>query len=134
MEKKDIMTQTNESLTLVHDNLIEANNCITNINEVCERISNIAHSWMDMQREMHIMDLQFNAYMANLDNNLEKYKISAPIVSKQLENLDNIMNRIVDKVIDMNVETELDMTNKMRMMDSLDSYVDKVATMMIKLL
>lgn len=134
MEKNDIITKTNESLTLVQDNLIEANNCINNINEVCERISNIAYSWMDMQREMHIMDLQFNAYMANLDNNLEKYKISAPIVNKQLENLDNIMNRIVDKVIDMNVETELDMTNKMRMMDSLDSYIDKVATMMIKLL
>lgn len=134
MEKNDMISKTNESLSLVQDNLIEANNCLTNINEVCDRISNIAHSWMEMQREMHIMDLQFNAYMANLDNNLEKYKISAPIVSKQLENLDSIMNRIVDKVIDMNVDTELDMTNKMRMMDSLDTYIDKVATMMIKLL
>ena len=97
MEKNDMISKTNESLSLVQDNLIEANNCLTNINEVCDRISNIAHSWMEMQREMHIMDLQFNAYMANLDNNLEKYKISAPIVSKQLENLDSIMNRIVDK-------------------------------------
>lgn len=134
MENNNNSIQVNDTLNLVHDNLIEANNCIANINEVCDRISNIAYSWMDMQKEMHIMELQFSAYMANLDNNLEKYKISAPIVNKQLENLDNIMNRIVDKVIDMNVETELDMTNKMRMMDSLDSYIDKVATMMIKLL
>ena len=133
-ENNNMLSQAKESLNLIQDNLIEVNNSLVTINEISERITNVAYTWMDMQKDMHMMDLQFNAYMANLDSNLEKYKISAPIISKQLENLDNVMNRIVDKVIDMNVETELDMTNKMRMMDSLDSYIDKVATMMIKLL
>jgi len=37
-------------------------------------------------------------------------------------------------VVDMDVKTELDMQNKNRMMDSLDSYIDKMADMMVKLL
>ena len=87
-----------------------------------------------MERDMHQMDVQFNAYLAKLDSDLEQYKISAPIVSKQLDRVNDLMSRILDKVVDMDVKNELDMQNKNRMMDSLDSYIDKMAEMMVKLL
>ena len=48
--------------------------------------------------------------------------------------LRSALKRILDKVVDMDVKTELDMQNKNRMMDSLDSYIDKMAEMMVKLL
>ena len=55
-------------------------------------------------------------------------------MSKQLDRVNDLMSRILDKVVDMDVKTELDMQNKNRMMDSLDSYIDKMAEMMVKLL
>ena len=109
---------------------------LTTATEGLNNISSLAtvSSWKQMERDMHQMDVQFNAYLAKLDADLEQYKISAPIVSKQLDCVNDLMSRILDKVVDMDVKTELDMQNKNRMMDSLDSYIDKMAEMMVKLL
>ncbi len=107
---------------------------LNNINTLADSILTTVHSWKQMERDMHQMDVQFNAYLAKLDSELEQYKISAPIVSKQLDRVNDLMSRILDKVVDMEVKTKLDMQNKNRMMDSLDSYIDKMAEMMVKLL
>lgn len=107
---------------------------LNNINSLADNILSAVSSWKQMERDMHQMDVQFNAYLAKLDSDLEQYKISAPIVSKQLDRVNDLMSRILDKVVDMDVKTELDMENKNRMMDSLDSYIDKMAEMMVKLL
>lgn len=97
---------------------------LNNINTLADSILTTVHSWKQMERDMHQMDVQFNAYLAKLDSELEQYKISAPIVSKQLDRVNDLMSRILDKVVDMEVKTKLDMQNKNRMMDSLDSYID----------
>ncbi len=107
---------------------------LNHINSLADNILSTVSSWKQMERDMHQMDVQFNAYLAKLDSDLEQYKISAPIVSKQLDRVNDLMSRILDKVVDMDVKTELDMENKNRMMDSLDSYIDKMAEMMVKLL
>ena len=107
---------------------------LNNIQSIGSTILNGVTTWKQLEHDMHQMDVQFNAYVAKLDNDLEQYKISAPIVSKQLDRVNDLMSRILDKVVDMDVKTELDMQNKNRMMDSLDSYIDKMADMMVKLL
>ena len=114
--------------------LTTATEGLNNINTLADSILTTVSSWKQMERYMHAMDVQFNAYLAKLDSDLEQYKISAPIVSKQLDRVNDLMSRILDKVVDMDVKTELDMQNKNRMMDSLDSYIDKMAEMMVKLL
>ncbi len=114
--------------------LTTATEGLNNINSLADNILSTVSSWKQMERDMHQMDVQFNAYLAKLDSDLEQYKISAPIVSKQLDRVNDLMSRILDKVVDMDVKTELDMENKNRMMDSLDSYIDKMAEMMVKLL
>ena len=114
--------------------LTSATEGLNNINSLADNILTTVSSWKQMERDMHRMDVQFNAYLAKLDSDLEQYKISAPIVSKQLDRVNDLMSRILDKVVDMDVKNELDMQNKNRMMDSLDSYIDKMAEMMVKLL
>lgn len=131
MPKKN---QLSGEIAQIDGTVQSANNCLVQINEIGAKVVDITQSWTQMQENMYKMDLQFNAFIAGLENNLERYKISAPIVSEQLNNIDRIMNRILDRVLDMDVRTKLDMDNKMRMMESLDSYIDKIATMMIKLL
>lgn len=108
--------------------------CCNSICQIKDTVNDVATTWMNMKRDIHQMDLQFNAYMGNLEVNLEKYKTSAPIVAKQLDGLQNIMSRILDRVLSMDAINEMQMQDKERMMSSLDSYIDRLATMMIKLL
>ncbi len=114
--------------------LTSATEGLNNISSLADNILTTVSSWKQMERDMHQMDVQFNAYLAKLDADLEQYKISAPIVSKQLDRVNDLMSRILDKVVDMEVKNKLDLENKNRMMDSLDSYIDKMADMMVKLL
>lgn len=124
----------NNTLSKANNTLENATQCFDAMCSLANGITDIASTWADLQRDMHQMDLQFSAYMGNLEVNLEKYRISAPIVSKQLDGLQNIMNKVLDKVLEMDATTDIQMQNKMRLMDSVDGYVDKLATMMVKLL
>lgn len=128
------MIDSLNNMEKVNDTLALANDCMANITDLTDRITSSVNTWVDLQRDIHLMDVQFNAYVATLDNNLEKYKISAPIVQAQLDNLNKMMDRILDKVLGMDAESEKEMDFKMKLMESLDSYTDKLATMMVKLL
>ena len=128
------MIDSLNNMEKVNDTLALANDCMANITDLTDRITSSVNTWVDLQRDIHLMDVQFNAYVATLDNNLEKYRISAPIVQAQLDNLNKMMDRILDKVLGMDAESEKEMDFKMKLMESLDSYTDKLATMMVKLL
>lgn len=117
-----------------NNTLASANDCFNSLCTLSDGIADISKSWTDLEREIHAMDLQFNAYMRNLEVDLEKYKISAPIVCKQLDKLQDKMGAVMDKVVDMDVTNELEFKTKSRMMDSVDKYIDSLASMMIKLL
>ena len=80
------------------------------------------------------MDVQFNAYVSSLEANLERHRVNVPVISKQLDMLQDKMSKVLDKVIEKDVKTDMDMQEKSRLMDSLDSFVDKISTLMIKLL
>ena len=84
--------------------------------------------------QMQSMDLQFKAFSKQMDVNLEMYRQRAPIVGRQLDSLSVMMNKILDKVLMMDAETEVEINNKMRLMDSVDTYVERITTMMTKLL
>lgn len=117
-----------------NNTLASANDCFNSLCTLSDGIADISKSWTDLERDIHAMDLQFNAYMRNLEVDLEKYKISAPIVCKQLDKLQDKMGAVMDKVVDMDVTNELEFKTKSRMMDSVDKYIDSLASMMIKLL
>lgn len=117
-----------------NNTLASANDCFNSLCTLSDGIADISKSWTDLERDIHAMDLQFNAYMRNLEVDLEKYKISAPIVCKQLDKLQDKMGAVMNKVVDMDVTNELEFKTKSRMMDSVDKYIDSLASMMIKLL
>lgn len=121
-------------LNSANNTLASANDCFNSLCTLSDGIADISKSWTDLERDIHAMDLQFNAYMRNLEVDLEKYKISAPIVCKQLDKLQDKMGAVMDKVVDMDVTNELEFKTKSRMMDSVDKYIDSLASMMIKLL
>ena len=104
------------------------------ISEVANTICNAVTNWKEIDMQMQSMDLQFKAFSKQMDVNLEMYRQRAPIVGRQLDSLSVMMNKILDKVLMMDAETEVEINNKMRLMDSVDTYVERITTMMTKLL
>ena len=83
---------------------------------------------------MHTMDVQFNAFIAKMDFELDKYKTSIPVVEKQLDFVNQQISKILDHVLAMDAKTESEINMKMRMMESSENYLDKLSTMMMKLI
>ena len=93
-----------------------------------------ANNYIDLQRDMHKMDVQFNAYVATLDAELERHKGNLPVVERQLNQINQMMDKVLDKVLSMDANTDKEMDMKMKYMETLQTFTDKIATMMIKLL
>ena len=124
----------NKTLDKVSDTLDTLENSCNAVCKVADSLSNIQATWADLQRDIHLMDVQFEAYMGSLEANLERHRINVPLISRQLDMLQEKMSRVLDRIIERDVQTDMDMQEKSRLMDSLDSYVDKLSTLMIKLL
>lgn len=129
-----IMENFNNTLDNVSNTLDTLENSCNAVCKVADSLSNIQATWADLQRDIHLMDVQFEAYMGTLEANLERHRINVPLISRQLDMLQDKMSRVLDRIIEKDVQTDMDMQEKSRLMDSLDSYVDKLSTLMIKLL
>ena len=107
---------------------------IQQINDIGNKIVSVANNIATIQKEIHQMDLQFEAYIASLNNDIEKRKLNIPVVSKQLDSLNSMMSRILDKVLDMDVTTPMEMEHKMRMMEIIDKYLNQISNLTMRLL
>lgn len=124
----------NVTLDKVSNSLESLENTCNAVCNVVDGLANVQKTWADLQRDIHLMDVQFEAYMGSLAANLERHRINVPLISRQLDLLQEKMSRVLDRIIEKDVQTDMDMQEKSRLMDSLDSYVDKLSTLMIKLL
>lgn len=124
----------NVTLDKVSNSLESLENTCNVVCNVVDGLANVQKTWADLQRDIHLMDVQFEAYMGSLEANLERHRINVPLISRQLDMLQEKMSKVLDRIIEKDVQTDMDMQEKSRLMDSLDSYVDKLSTLMIKLL
>ena len=97
-------------------------------------ICNCVLSWKEIDLQMHQVDAQFQYLSNQLAINLEMYKTRAPIVGKQLDNISHAMEKILDKVLEMDAVDEIEMNMKMKYIEMVDRYMNNLASMMSKLL
>ena len=124
----------NKTLDKVSNTMESLESTCNAVCNVADGLANVQKTWADLQRDIHLMDVQFEAYMGSLEANLERHRINVPLISRQLDMLQEKMSKVLDRIIEKDVQTDMDMQEKSRLMDSLDSYVDKLSTLMIKLL
>lgn len=134
MERENQLDRFNTTVGNVNKTLMQANYCFCSINELGDKIVSTVNSYVDLQRDMHKMDVQFNAYVATLDAELERHKGNLPVVERQLNQINQMMDKVLDKVLSMDANTDKEMDMKMKYMETLETFTDKIATMMIKLL
>ena len=107
---------------------------LDSIKEITSSVCNAVTTWKQIDAQMHTMDVQFNAFIAKMDLELDKYKTSIPVVEKQLDFVNQQISKILDHVLAMDAKTESEINMKMRMMESSENYLDKLSTMMMKLI
>ena len=107
---------------------------LNTIRDITSSVCNAVTRWKQIDAQMHTMDIQFNAFIAKMDFELDKYKTSIPVVEKQLDFVNQQISKILDHVLMMDAKTESEINMKMRMMESSEKYLDKLSTMMMKLI
>lgn len=108
-------------------------NSLSKLKDITESVCASITSWKQIDLEMHRMDFIFNSMIAKFDYDLDKYRTSLPVVERQLDFVNQQIGRIMDHVLTMDATTESEMNMKMRLLDSAENYLDKLSTMMMKL-
>lgn len=107
---------------------------MNSIKDITNNVCSTVLSWKEIERDMHLMDVKLESFLAEMDYNLSKYTLSVPVVEKQLNFVNEKISQILDHVLKMNAETENEINMKMRMLSMAEDYLDKLSAMMIKLL
>ena len=102
--------------------------------DITTHVCDCVTSWKQMDLEMHRMDVELDAFIAKASYDLEKYKESIPVVEHQLNFVNEQISKILDHVLLMDAKTDVELKMKMRMLDSSENYLDKLSSMMMKLL
>ena len=108
--------------------------CTNVVNDITGLLSSAAVNWKQIDCEMHRMDLQFQAYAVHMETNLEMYKTRAPIISQKLDSMTRCMEKVLDKVLEMDADTSEQLDLKMRYIDMVETYMNNLSSMMVKLL
>lgn len=129
MEMSPVPTADGE-ITLTPEGM---ENSLSKLKDITESVCASITSWKQIDLEMHRMDFIFNSMIAKFDYDLDKYRTSLPVVERQLDFVNQQIGRIMDHVLTMDATTESEMNMKMRLLDSAENYLDKLSTMMMKL-
>lgn len=122
------------TVTSAESSVKAMSDCISNTQLLASTISSTILSWKQIDSEMHKFDLEFKSLCKQMDVNLEMYKIRTPIVREQLNSVSRLMEKVLDKVLEMDAITDSEMTMKMRYIDMVDDYMNNLTKMITKLL
>lgn len=120
-----------------------ANNAMQRVSNIMDRATDITctfaqvmNSANEMKLEIARLDNQLDAFIAQTDANLERFKRAAPILEKQLENASARIDRITDKILS-NSDSDLtpeSLKKQSILIDMMTQANDSFNNMVIKLL
>ena len=83
---------------------------------------------------MQAMDVQLQAFFAQTEAEIIKYRERIPVVKDNLKFLQEQIGKILDKALAMETDSASDKTAQEILLDMSRSYLDRLAETMIKLL
>lgn len=135
MEQNDISNRlqiVNSYASTINDSLMVINDSISTVNSFTDKVHNIATLWADIEIEIHKLDLQFDGYIAKLHSDLEMYKAKMPILQKTFEDLSDKIDKILDRALDMEANTEIELKVKLKLLETLDKQTNQLTALIIK--
>lgn len=128
---------SNQSISVNNDNEeLETyeNNPLDSLSKITNSICNAAVKWKELDHDMHKMDLMFQSYKKKFEFDLQCLRERKPIVEKQLLFVNEQFSKILDYAIGLKAESESEINLKIRIMNSVDNYLNNIAQMMAKLI
>jgi len=120
-----------------------ANTAMQRVSNIMDRATDISCSFAqvmnsanEMKMEIARLDHQLDAFIAQTDANLERFKRAAPILEKQLENASARIDRITDKILS-NSDSDLSPESLQKqsiLIDMMTQANDSFNNMVMKLL
>ena len=126
-------TSSSSSLS-PEDCLALSEHCLNAVDNVSNLICDAVLDWKRIDQQMHQMDLEFQSFSVQVGANLEMYKTRVPVISRNLDTMTRCMEKVLDKVLEMDAETEAQLDIKMKYMDMVENYMNNLSVMMAKLL
>ena len=120
-----------------------ANTAMQRVSNIMDRVTDISCSFAqvmssanEMKMEIARLDHQLDAFIAQTNANLERFKRAAPILEKQLENASARIDRITDKILS-NSDSDLSPESLQKqsvLIDMMTQANDSFNNMVMKLL
>ena len=85
---------------------------------------------------MKQMDISLERYLQDTNISLEKFKTSAPILEKQIDNISNRIDRILDKALTIDSKNcdIVDLELRSKLITQVRDWSDHISTLLMKLM
>lgn len=130
----DMLDAASGTIQSVDGCINSINDCINSLNQVAETCFAGVASWKEIDKQMMAMDIQFQQFSKELDNDLAKYEKKIPLIEKQLDSYNQSLSKILDYVISLDPKSDQEFEMKMKFMDKIDSMLNSITNAMIQLM
>ena len=120
------------NLTLLWDLSDEANTALDKFKEIEFGRQRIEILKLEIQRDLYLVDKQFDAYIVNIEKDLIKYKNSASEVINSLRKMEDSIDKFMDKIENLDPNKNGDMIKLY--LNSINNLSEKITAILFKLL
>lgn len=120
------------NLTLLRDLSNEANTALDKFKEIEFGRQRIEILKLEIQRDLYLVDKQFDAYIVNIEKDLIKYKNSASEVINSLRKMEDSIDKFMDKIENLDPNKNGDMIKLY--LNSINNLSEKITAILFKLL
>ena len=124
---------------LLFSSLSKLNNSLSLVGDITTTVKETAQVFVtikEIDRDIKNIDADLQKFMKNADANLEKFKMSANLVGKEIDSLSTRLDKILDKALGINTNTENEQEIKIRteLLAKVDKWSDIMSSILMKLL
>lgn len=134
MSDKNFVQEDNAVVVYNQPVAIDLNDASEKLIAFTDKLCSSVTTWKEIDLQMHQMDLQFNAYIAGVEADYAKFKRKMPVVEKQLDEINKNMGKLLDRALEMDAETELEIKMKLRYLDMVEKYMDNLSAVIMQML
>lgn len=129
----------NNQLTSVNNKLSRSLNELNNSQQAGGIVGTIASavvSIKEIEKDMMVIERQFQYLMKQADNNLEKFKHSFNLTSNMLNNISNNLNLFAQQVLSIPTDTinESEIKHRTELLNMVNNFNMTISQMLINLL
>ncbi|MCX7735977.1 MAG: hypothetical protein N2319_04630 [Candidatus Kapabacteria bacterium] len=142
-DTEKFLNRFDNSVNKIKDTFQEINSAMKITNDVIQNVSIIWQCTLDTVRAvkeidliMKQMDVNLEMYLKDSQISLEKFKTNAPILEKQLDNISNRIDKILDKALAIDSKNceLIDLELRSKLITQVRDWSDHLSSMMMKLM